>query len=157
MNKKEILALVVKEISKLLAQAQLAAENAHKAAIDDQSVAETQYDTLAIEAAYLAEGQSRRIDELKIQHDQLTSFEVTNNEQVSVGALVELAYDDGQQKQILILPCGAGIQIHYQQRDILVMSPQAPLAKAIMNKKVDDDFELNIANKTNYGYVSEIY
>ncbi len=48
-----------------IAEAEEAAMNAHHAAIDDQSVAETQYDTLAIEAGYLAEGQSRRIQMLK--------------------------------------------------------------------------------------------
>lgn len=157
MNKQAILALVIAELSELLQQAELAAKNAHNAAIDDQSVAETQYDTLAIEAAYLAEGQSRRIDEINAQLQQLSTLNLIANTHVELGALVALEYHDDQLKYVFLLPCGAGVHIHYQQQDILIVTPQAPLAKAILGKVVDDDFELMLANKKQTGFISLIY
>ena len=63
-NKKAIVALIVSELESELEHAVNSANDAHAAAVDDESVAETQYDTLAIEAGYLAEGQSRRVQEL---------------------------------------------------------------------------------------------
>ncbi|GAM58368.1 transcription elongation factor [Vibrio ishigakensis] len=38
-----------------------AADSAHDDATHEQSVAETQYDTVGLEAAYLAHGQSQRV------------------------------------------------------------------------------------------------
>lgn len=157
MNKTELLNEVVLALQSLLTQAVTAAENAHKAAIDDQSVAETQYDTLAIEASYLAEGQSRRIDELKAQIQQLEALQVETeqqdvaNSQVNLGSLVWLDYDNGENKKVFVLPCGAGIQLEVEGEKVLVVTPKAPLAKAILNKVVDDDFELVIAGQNGIG------
>ena len=66
MDKEKIIQDILNYLRQELSIIQEAANNAHLAATDDQSVAETQYDTLAIEASYLAEGQSRRVDELKL-------------------------------------------------------------------------------------------
>ena len=66
MNKNKILDAVLSYLYLELSHCEQAANNAHLAATDDQSVAETQYDTLAIESAYLAEGQSRRLIEFKV-------------------------------------------------------------------------------------------
>lgn len=157
MNKQAILTLVTSEVNALLRQAELAAENAHKAAIDDQSVAETQYDTLAIEASYLAEGQSRRIDQLNTQLQQLSDLTLTTNKLVAIGAVVELEYDNGECKWVFVLPCGAGIQVQAQNHTILAITPQAPLAKAILKKTIDDEFILTISGKSQSGVVSAIY
>ena len=167
MNKTELLNEVVLALQNLLTQAVTAAENAHKAATDDQSVAETQYDTLAIEASYLAEGQSRRIDELKAQIQQLEALQVETeqldvaNSQVSLGSLVWLDYDNGEYKKVFVLPCGAGIQLEVEGEKVLVVTPNAPLAKAILNKTVDDDFEIvitgqNGVSKTQTGFIAQI-
>lgn len=167
MNKTELLNEVVLALQSLLTQAVTAAENAHKAAIDDQSVAETQYDTLAIEASYLAEGQSRRIDDLKAQIQQLEALQAETelqgavNSEVSLGSLVWLDYDDGENKKVFILPCGAGIQLEVADEKVLVITPKAPLAKAILGKTVDDDFEIVIAGqdrvgKTQTGFIAQV-
>ena len=64
-NKQALVELIISDLQQALNQAISAANEAHAAAVDDQSVAETQYDTLAIEASYLAEGQSKRVQELQ--------------------------------------------------------------------------------------------
>ncbi|GAA5138069.1 hypothetical protein GCM10025767_19860 [Thalassotalea piscium] len=51
-----------------------AANSARAASIDEQSVAETQYDTLAIEAGYLAEGQAKRAQLIALEIRQLYQF-----------------------------------------------------------------------------------
>ncbi len=47
-NKKQLVDVIVTALKQELQQAIDAANEAHAAAVDDQSVAETQYDTLAI-------------------------------------------------------------------------------------------------------------
>ena len=61
-HKLQIIDLILDDLRQAYQGAMHAADQAHSAATDDQSVAETQYDTLAIEAAYLAHGQSQRHD-----------------------------------------------------------------------------------------------
>ena len=88
-----IIEQVTAQLQQELSLALMAANNAHKAATDDQSVAETQYDTLAIEQSYLAEGQSRRVDEIKYAIQRLHSFPLEALEtklKVAVGAVVQL-------------------------------------------------------------------
>ncbi|WP_448213650.1 hypothetical protein [Colwellia sp. MEBiC06753] len=166
MNKHDILLNVIAEIKEKLEQAQAAATQAHLAAIDDQSVAETQYDTLAIEAAYLAEGQSRRIEEFKQQIHQLTAFSIQPKSQAELGALVALQYDNGDndserdsniEQYYLILPCGAGIKIVDNYHEVLIITPASPLAKSLQGKLVDDEFLLTNSTTNITGIISAIY
>ena len=186
MNKKDILTRVQAAIEALLSQALAAATQAHNAAIDDQSKAETQYDTLAIEAAYLAEGQSKRITELKSQLQQLKAQSTDKSDVITIGALFSLAYDskptdsDDAIKHFYLLPCAAGTCITVdidqpegllsqsehrqpktsklkQSQKVYVITPEAPLGKALIGLTVDEDFSLNIGANLQTGYVVEIY
>ena len=78
----------------------VAANNAHQAATDDQSVAETQYDTLAIEQSYLAEGQSRRVDEIRYTIELINNFKydlALETPGIIQGSLVQLEQDIAKQ------------------------------------------------------------
>ncbi|NMP31855.1 hypothetical protein HII17_09785 [Thalassotalea sp. M1531] len=156
MNKKDLLPLVISELENQLSQAITAATNAHNAAIDDQSKAETQYDTLAIEAAYLAEGQSRRIETLKSQITLLSQLTLHPSDNIELGALVSVEYDDGEIKHFLILPSGAGIQVFSKNKTIYVITPSAPICQALLGKSIDDDFLLTNTGTNQSGYVTAI-
>ncbi|MFD2167702.1 GreA/GreB family elongation factor [Thalassotalea euphylliae] len=156
MNKQEILEQIINVQKSLLAQAQEAAENAHKAAIDEQSKAETQYDTLAIEAAYLAEGQSNRISELNAAIADLSTCTILPCEKVIVGAIVEVEYEDGQTSLFFILPAGAGTKIEIEDKQLIVISPSAPVSKALLGSGLDDDFSYKVGNETKTGWITHI-
>ncbi|REL36859.1 hypothetical protein [Thalassotalea euphylliae] len=169
MNKKEILAKVISEVEQLFAQALTAAQQAHNAAIDDQSVAETQYDTLAIEAAYLAEGQSRRITQLKEQLHILSKQSSDAKQQITIGALFTLEYDNEStsgssvSKHFYLLPCAAGTCITLTNKEFLdgqkvyVLTPESPLGKVLVGLSIDDDFSVAIGANVQSGFVSAVY
>ncbi|WP_286233782.1 GreA/GreB family elongation factor [Thalassotalea sediminis] len=121
-----------------------AAEKAHLAAIDEQSVAETQYDTLAIEAAYLAEGYSRRINELSQAITLVSHLSVEQTETIQLGALVKLA---GQSVDYFIAPAGAGITFTIESINIAVLSPQSPIGKAMLSHEAGDVITVTINQK----------
>lgn len=153
MNKKEIIHKVVKYLSSELSTTQLAADNAHSAATDDQSVAETQYDTLAIEASYLAEGQSRRVEEIKYsitQFEQLQTRELKPSAIVSLGSLVQLNKGENTNEWFFIAPSAGGFKCILQEESITfqitVITPHSPMGKALINKEVDDDVSINFQN-----------
>ena len=65
MDKNLLLQDVLSHLQSDLEQATLAAVTAHEAATHEENVAENKYDTLGLEAAYLASGQARRVEELR--------------------------------------------------------------------------------------------
>ena len=133
-------------------EAEEAAMNAHHAAIDEQSVAETQYDTLAIEAGYLAEGQSRRIKMLKEELTWLEQYQSTGSEnkevsvnQVTIGSIVTLI--DSKECDLLyyILPVVAGLRISADSEQgtegpcVTVVTPKSPLGQLLLGAELDDE------------------
>jgi len=132
----------------------LAANNAHKAATNDQSVAETQYDTLAIEQSYLAEGQSRRVDEIRYAIkclENLPSETLKYQPRVNIGSVVQLEKDIDKQQWFFLAPVAGGYRCKLARQgetiNIVVITPQSPLGTAMMGKVLDDEIKIKIAEK----------
>lgn len=184
---KEKLNLEIKRaLENKLKDAQFAAKQAHDAAIDDQSVAETQYDTLAIESAYLAEGQSRRIEQyrdelIQLEHfmEKLTQTQLALNAEgsimnsipsinkVKVGDVVIIAAVDESDSQLAeplkhyyLMPIAAGLEIS-QELDskticFTVITPQSPLGKRLLGCELDEEIELSFNAQSRLGEIIEI-
>ena len=149
---KKILSYLSEELNILL----VAANNAHLAATDEQSIAETQYDTLAIEAGYLAEGQSRRVGELKLA---ITAFEnlaemlkqtSDRHQYIKLGSVVQLSQDQSANQYFFIAPAAAGfrcsISCDIKERNFTVITPQSPMGKALLNKSIEDEVAIKLGN-----------
>ena len=155
-NKKQLVDLVVTSLSKQLQQAIDAANEAHAAAVDDQSVAETQYDTLAIEASYLAEGQSRRVIEFQHAIDTYKALELiefNNDSYIALGALVQLSADAETNHWFFIGPAAGGFRDQIAQHNITVITPQSPMGTALIGKQLDDDIEVMLGNNKLEDYI----
>ena len=63
MNKKLLAETLLIALSDVHQSAVDAAKRAYDTATDNENVAENKYDTLALEAAYLAQGQSLRVEQ----------------------------------------------------------------------------------------------
>jgi transcription elongation GreA/GreB family factor len=132
----------------------VAANNAHKAATDDQSVAETQYDTLAIEQSYLAEGQSRRVDEIRYAIKRLQNIPLAalqKKPQINIGSVVQLEKDIDKQQWFFLAPAAGGyrckLALQSNTINIVVITPQSPIGTAMMGKILDDEISIQIAGK----------
>lgn len=155
-NKKQLADLVVTALSKQLQQAIDAAKEAHAAAVDDQSVAETQYDTLAIEASYLAEGQSKRV--MEFQHaieayKALELIEFKSDSSIVLGSLVQLSTDSETNHWFFIGPAAGGFRCQVDQQNITVITPQSPMGIALIGKQLDDDIEVKLGNNSLEDYI----
>ena len=151
MDKKILLEGLLVHLEKELSILTTAANNARAASIDEESVAETQYDTLAIEAGYLAEGQAKRAQDIQIEIKQLTQLSTEKclaNSPINIGSLVLLSNTADVEKWFYIAPAGAGFRIEVDQRLITVITPKSPLGKSIIDKYVGDDIHLHIDNRT---------
>lgn len=112
-----------------------AAETAHDLATHEQSVAETQYDTVGLEAAYLAHGQSKRVVEFDTTINRLKSLvfrDLDENDEVMLGALVTLS--DGM--LCWFLPVCGGYKI--EQCNVVVITPQSPLGQMLDGAEIEE-------------------
>jgi transcription elongation GreA/GreB family factor len=147
MNKNIIISDILAHLDLELIAIKTAANNAHLAATDDQSVAETQYDTLAIEASYLAEGQSRRVDDIQnAKHaiEQLVVREFQEKMPISLSALVQLSLENNDKQWFFIAPAAGGFRGILNGQAYTVITPSSPMAKALIGKYIDDEIELMI-------------
>lgn len=125
-------------------EAKEAADAARAAAVDEQSIAETQYDSLAIEAGYLAHGHSERADaalKAKSEYELLFGKSFTS---ISVGALVQLADERQQSAWYFVGPCYGGLKIRYKTYDIWTITPEAPLGRKLIGLTDGDEFDFTI-------------
>ncbi|MRI32620.1 transcription elongation factor [Endozoicomonas sp. OPT23] len=144
MNKSDIHSALISALEQQWQAALKAADTAQEAASDSENKPENQYDTLALEAAYLAHGQSERVLELEqalltCKKMPIKSFSDDNT--IALGALVELA--DGKQLLWFYLsPVGGGIVLNVKGSTITVINPKAPVACLLTGKLCGDEIEL---------------
>jgi transcription elongation GreA/GreB family factor len=158
-DKSTLVTLIIAELTQELNQAINAANEAHADAVDDESVAETQYDTLAIEASYLAEGQSRRVLELQssIQaYQQLNLLNFDENVTITFSALVQLCADSSKNHWFFIGPAAGGFRCILSEQSITVITAKSPMGLALMDKMVDDDIEIMLGSNELKDYIANV-
>ena len=90
-NKNELLEKLHQALEETYQVAFNAAQRAHETATADENVAENKYDTLAVEAAYLAQGQSVRVEQCDADIEAFKALPSNNTkERATLGSLVVL-------------------------------------------------------------------
>lgn len=147
--KARLLDLVRRDLRQSLERLRASAAEAHAAATDPDSKAESKYDTRSLEASYLAAGQARNVEELaqaleRLERLEAKDFEITDP--VACGALVETDRD-GVPAWYLLLPAGGGHELEFEGRSITLLAPDSRLYQALDGKtmgEVCDDPDLMI-------------
>ncbi len=138
-----------------------AVDQARDNAVHEQSKPENQYDTLALEAAYLAHGQSVRAAELQRQISVLKRFELDNHKCDSaavVGAVVHLReYSNQFSKWLWVVPVAGGVDLQFEEVSVTTITPDAPLGRKILGCYEGDEILLRLgANEKCFEVISVI-
>ena len=138
--------LIEEQILSTINNAITAASQAYETATHKENKAENKYDTLGLEAAYLAEGQSKRVLELEqslasFQHLEIKHYK--NDMEIGLSALVCLASNNAESKYMFISPVAGGTLIQYQDLNIVLITPSSPLGTALINSMLGDEISLN--------------
>jgi hypothetical protein len=156
--KRKLHSKILDELTQEFETAQQAAQQAHATATDDENKAENKYDTLGLEAAYLAEGQSQRVVDCEqkiLDFNKLQTKAYSPSDAAGPLALVDLINEHGR-KKIFISPVGGGYEVFLGGEKIHVVSPQAPLGKALVGKYLGDEVHIQAGNDSNYFEISGI-
>lgn len=150
MNKQLLKDALLRSLDEEINAALAAAGEAHATASHGENKPENQYDTLALEAAYLAHGQSERILQLQQTRINLSRWVApTFNEDVSVrmGACVVLLSETDEERQIFIAPLG-GRELDFEGQKILVVNQEAPVTRRLIGLSVGDEVELTLGGRS---------
>jgi transcription elongation GreA/GreB family factor len=139
---------VLERLAEDLLQAEQAARVAHETATHEENIAENKYDTLGLEAAYLATGQAQRAEAIRQVMANWRQFRPVPYEAskgIQLGALVCLADSNGQQQQLFLGPVGGSMKLVCDDQVVQVISIEAPLGRAMLGKFEGDEVAIQIA------------
>ena len=147
-DKQALLNQIQRRLEKEVSTLRLAVEAAKEAATHEESKPENQYDTRGLEASYLAGAQRERLAEAegalhRIKSTALVLFH--EDSRVAPTALVEVASDKGS-LIYFVLAVGAGYPLELNGQQITVITPQSPLGRALLGKKIGDEMTVRVGD-----------
>ncbi|SEQ65928.1 hypothetical protein SAMN03159444_02192 [Pseudomonas sp. NFACC02] len=147
MNKQQILQRIIEKLEVDLDIAIRAAQTAYETATHEENIAENKYDTLGLEASYLAAGQARRVEEIRqsltrYQNLVLKPFDETRG--IQSGDLIVLESASGAEQHLFLGPDAAGLKIRVDDTLITVITDRAPLGQNLLGKFDGDEVQISV-------------
>lgn len=147
MDKSWLQQQVLQRLADDLLHTEQAARAAHETATHEENIAENKYDTLGLEASYLATGQARRaeaIREAMALWRQFCPRPYNDSQGIQLGALVCLVDAEDQQQQIFLGPPGGSMTLNSGDERVQVISGESPLGQALLGKCEGDEVSIQV-------------
>jgi transcription elongation GreA/GreB family factor len=148
-DKQVLLRQLIEQLEARLAGFDKSAREAHAEATHEQNKAENKYDTRAIEASYLAEGQARQAAEVAASIQVLEGMPLHDfgpGTPIAPGALVRVE-GNGEVDWYFLAPCAGGAELISAGIPVLVLTPQSPLGGALSGLKKGGRFKLQLGRE----------
>ena len=139
---------VLDRLAEDLLQTEQAVRAAHEAATHEENIAENKYDTLGLEAAYLATGQARRAEAIRQAMAMWRQFRPSPydaSKGIQLGALVCLVDADDRQQLLFLGPEGGSMTLVGGAEPVQVISSEAPLGRAMLGRCEGDEVSIQVA------------
>ena len=140
-TKNRIHQLIIERLTADLAVFSDAAQTAHEASIHAENIPDNKYDTLSLEASYVAQGQANRAQEIKRAlhaYRTLTLQPFAADAPIRLTALVVLEAEDEASRTLFIGPEEGGLKLNLDGEEILVITPGSPLGADLIGKCAGD-------------------
>ena len=151
---------VLERLAEDLLQVEQAVRAAHETATHEENIAENKYDTLGLEAAYLATGQARRAEGIRqamVNWRQFRPLPYDTSKGIQIGALVCLVDSDDKQQQLFLGPDGGSMKLASGAQLVQVISSEAPLGRAMLGKCEGDEVWIQVAQIRHQYEVLRVY
>ncbi len=157
-DKSEILALIVEQLDADLSVLEQAVAMAHDTATHADCLGSSKYETMGLEASYLAQGQGIRLLEIERSQIWFKALELAEpTAVVAMSSLVELVNDAAEHQVVWFAAQAGGLKVHYGEIEVTVITLKSPLGRILLGKVVGDEFEIDIAGKQRSYYVSAVH
>jgi transcription elongation GreA/GreB family factor len=150
MNKTLLLRKIVAGLTDNLEVLENAARASHAEATHESSKAESKYDTRGLEASYLAGGQARQareiMDSIKL-YQSLPLRDFGSDDLIDLTAVVKLEVDAAH-SWYFIGPKNGGLEVKFNEQEIMVVTPQSPLGQNLIGKKAGQRWSSKLSGST---------
>ncbi|PSV21378.1 transcription elongation factor [Photobacterium leiognathi subsp. mandapamensis] len=160
MNKQMLLDGIQEKLTQTLQAATEAAMRAYNTATDDENVAENQYDTLALEASYLAHGQAQRVEECKadlVAYQKLQASLPQNFDSVLLGHIVTLVDEEDNMRWVFLGPTAGGVVLTLEGKSVTIVTPTSPFGDALIGREIGEEVDVHIGNSVTWYEVLAIH
>lgn len=150
LNKNALLSALLQKLNHDLNVLTEAALSARDEAINEESRAESKWDTRGQEAAYLAEGQANLVQELKESIRLWRSLPLPDDEVANPAIELGRVFVIEQSPQPLrglVGPRAGGVEFEHDGKTYTVVTPSSPLGRDVLGKRVDDFVNLIVRRK----------
>lgn len=140
-NKRHILQLILDKLAHDLNVQLTGAKTAHEASTHAENIPDNKYETLALEASYLAQGQANRAGEIRQAveaYKQLTLQSFEEESPIRLSAMVTLTDEDDATKTVFIGPLEGGLKVACGETEVVVITPASPLGRNLIGRTVGD-------------------
>jgi hypothetical protein len=148
-DKAALFAALITQLQQDLDLQTRAAHLARDEAINEESQAESKWDTRGQEAAYLAEGQAKQAAELQEAislWSGVSSTPCPPPQPIEVGTVFLIPQKQGILRGIMG-PRAGGTEFEYEGESYTVVTPTSPLGRAVMGKRAGDTVELMVGRR----------
>jgi transcription elongation GreA/GreB family factor len=145
-NKAELLQGIIGQVEETLRRMGSGYAAAKQATLDSPHVMKSKREVTGIEASYLANGLAQNIQER--EHELRTLRDVRLPEsplRIGVGCVVGVGPQEGRVEHLyFLLPVCGGMEIPLEDggRTVRILTPGAPVAKALLGKRSGEDVTL---------------
>lgn len=149
MHKSDLLQLIIEQLTHDLSVQFNAALTAHEASTHEENIPDNKYETLALEASYVAQGQANRAQEIRRAletYKRLTLQQLDDSSTIGLTALVTLTGGDDTSRTFFIGPLEGGMKLVDDQtgNEIVVITPASPLGRQLIGRGVGDLVRLKV-------------
>jgi len=144
---------ILTELEMLLQCATDAVQRAYETAVDEENEAENKYDTMGLEASYLVQGQSQRVEECENDcsiFSRMQAVDFTADKAINVGALVQIEDADGEGQSLFLSPVAGGLKVLFEKQEITLITPLSPIGKLLISSFVGDSIFITVAGDKKY-------
>ena len=144
MTKEQIIQEIIASLSADLAVSSIAARAAHAAATHAECLPDNKYDTTALEASYIAQGQANRAQEIRVAlecYRTLALHDFHDDTPIRLTALVTLEGEAGTVRQFFIGPLAGGMKVADLDGEIVVITPASPLGRRLLGLRCGDEVQ----------------
>ncbi|NTV50225.1 MAG: GreA/GreB family elongation factor [Geobacteraceae bacterium] len=151
MSKELIIKEIIRILSANLTVLSTASRASHAAATHAECLPDNKYDTTALEASYIAQGQANRAQEIRIAlecYRTLTPHDFDDETPIRLTALVDLADAGGDVRRFFLGPQSGGMKIGDEGGEVVVITPGSPLGRSLLGLRCGDEVKAGAVSFT---------
>jgi transcription elongation GreA/GreB family factor len=143
--KEEVLEKIIASLNADLTLLTQAAKTAHAAATHAECLPDNKYDTTALEASYVAQGQANRAQDIRRALESYRSLALRTFDDttpIRLTALVTIEAEDGSCRQLFLGPDAGGLKLTEKGEECIVITPESTLGRALLGKCCGDELQI---------------